>query len=63
LKGYEEGGIRISNYHSNFIINNGDSSFKDICKIEKMIIEKVNRKSGIRLNREVVFITMNGKKY
>ena len=52
-KGMVIGGASISNLHSNFIINNGNASAKDIEKLGKAVIEKVKQKFGITLDWEI----------
>ena len=52
-KGMTIGGASISNVHSNFIINNGKASAKDIEKLGEIIIEKVKQKFGISLEWEI----------
>lgn len=63
LKGYKDRNILISEKHSNFVINTGKASFKEIKDIEKKIIGKVYEDKGIFLEREVIFISPEGKKY
>ena len=56
LRGYEIGGAQVSPKHSNFIVNNGYASAKDIYDLIMLVQEKVNEKFGVKLRREVVLI-------
>lgn len=56
LRGYEIGGAQVSPKHSNFIVNNGYSSAKDIYDLIMLVQEKVNEKFGVKLRREVGLI-------
>lgn len=56
LRGYEIGGAQVSPKHSNFIVNNGYASAKDIYDLIMLVQEKVNEKFGVRLRREVGLI-------
>ena len=53
LRGYEIGGAQVSPKHSNFIVNNGYASAKDIYDLIMLVQEKVNEKFGVKLRREV----------
>lgn len=56
LSGYEIGGAQVSPKHSNFIVNNGYASAKDIYDLIMLVQEKVNEKFGVKLRREVGLI-------
>jgi UDP-N-acetylmuramate dehydrogenase len=56
LRGYEIGGAQVSPKHSNFIVNNGHASAKDIYDLIMLVQEKVNEKFGVKLRREVGLI-------
>ena len=56
LRGYEIGGAQVSPKHSNFIVNNGYASAKDIYDLIMVVQEKVNEKFGVKLRREVGLI-------
>ena len=49
LKGKSIGGAQVSNKHANFIINTGDASGKDICKLIDLIKNTVLKQTGIEL--------------
>ncbi|MFQ8706389.1 MAG: UDP-N-acetylmuramate dehydrogenase [Thomasclavelia sp.] len=53
LRGYEIGGAQISPKHSNFIVNNGYASAKDIYDLIMLVQEKVAEKFNVKLKREV----------
>src|SRR6478752_4392522 len=51
LRGVKEGGAEISSEHCNFIVNNGNAKAADVQALARVI-----ETSGIRLEREVVFV-------
>ncbi|MFR4947269.1 UDP-N-acetylmuramate dehydrogenase [Thomasclavelia spiroformis] len=53
LRGYEIGGAQVSPKHSNFIVNNGYASAKDIYDLIMLVQEKVYDKFGVKLKCEV----------
>ncbi len=56
LRGYEVGGAQISPKHSNFIVNNGYASAKDILSLIELAQSRVKEKFGINLHTEVRLI-------
>ena len=56
MRGYEIGGAQVSLKHSNFIVNNGYASAKDIHDLIFLVQSKVQEKFGITLKPEVCFI-------
>ena len=56
LRGYEIGGAQVSPKHSNFIVNNGYASAKDIYDLIMLVQTKVQEKFGVKLKREVGLI-------
>lgn len=56
LKGYKIGGVQVSEKHANFLINCGDACSQDYHKLMNYIIEEVNNKYGVALEKEVVLI-------
>ena len=59
-KNYKLGNAHLSKIHSNFIINNGGATSKDIEELGEKIINKVHKKSGIRLVWEIKIIGRKG---
>lgn len=55
--------LEVSGAHANFIINRGGGTFEEIQSLERKIIETVHDKHGIHLEREVIYISPEGKKY
>lgn len=56
LRGYEVGGAQISPKHSNFIVNNGYASAKDIYDLIQYVQKEVDKKFNVKLKQEVCFI-------
>ena len=56
LRGYEIGGAQVSPKHSNFIVNNGYASAKDIYDLIMLVQQKVHEKFNVELKREVGLI-------
>ncbi len=56
LRGVKEGGAEISAEHCNFIVNNGGARAADVQALARLIETKVFETTGIRLEREVVFV-------
>ncbi len=46
----------ISNKHSNFFVNKGDASYKDMKKLIDYVKENVKKKTGINLDLEIVLV-------
>ena len=53
-RGKKLGGAQISEKHSNFLINNGNSSSLDIELLGEQIREKVHSETGIKLEWEII---------
>jgi UDP-N-acetylmuramate dehydrogenase len=56
LKGKQIGGAKVSEKHAGFIVNTGKASAKDIRTLISVIVDEVEKKQGVRLETEVVFI-------
>lgn len=57
LKWTRIGGVKISEQHGNFFINDQKGSYQDILNLRDIIKQKVYEKYGIRLHEEVRIIT------
>ncbi|MCK4762241.1 MAG: UDP-N-acetylmuramate dehydrogenase, partial [Candidatus Aminicenantes bacterium] len=55
--------LLISAEHANFLINRGGANFADVEDFAGRICGRVLADSGIRLEREVIYISPDGKKY
>ena len=53
LRGYKIGGAMISNKHTNFLINTGKATAKDLEDLGELVIKKVKKNSGIELIWEI----------
>jgi len=62
FKGRDFEKLRVSDAHSNFIINKGDAAFSDISNLAAQIIDHVAREKGVTLEREVIYISPDGDK-
>ena len=56
LRGYEIGGAQVSPKHSNFIVNNGYASAKDILDLIKLVEKTVYEKFAVKLHKEVILV-------
>ena len=56
LKGRESGGAKVSEKHSNFIVNFDNAKAKDIVKLIGLIKKEVNKKFGIKLEEEIQYL-------
>ncbi|MFA6790152.1 MAG: UDP-N-acetylmuramate dehydrogenase [Parcubacteria group bacterium] len=56
LKGKKIGGAKVSEKHSNFIINTGNATAEDVIILSSLIKEKVRDRFGIQLEEEVRLI-------
>jgi len=56
LKGKKNGKAEVSQKHANFIVNKGGAEAKDIISLIKLVKERVRKKLGIELEREVIFV-------
>ena len=63
FKGQTYNHLEVSAAHANFIINSSDATFRDICDLESRIREGVSNTNHINLEREVIYISPDGKKY
>ena len=52
----KKGGAQVSSLHSNFIVNHGIANAKDVEDLGNMIINKVKKKFGIKLDWEIKII-------
>lgn len=55
--------LEVAEAHCNFVINRGGSTFADVMELEQKIAATVREKDGITLEREVIYISPEGKKY
>ncbi len=53
LSGFTIGGASVSNKHCGFIVNNGDATSTDIINLINYVIEEVEKKSKITLEKEI----------
>ncbi len=56
LKGKKIGNVKISEIHSNFIVNLGNGKAKDVIKLIKLIKQKVKKKFGVVLEEEIQYL-------
>jgi UDP-N-acetylmuramate dehydrogenase len=63
FKGTAHKGVMVADEHANFIVNSGNATFAEIQDLEEKIVREVAKQKGITLEREVIYITSEGKKY
>jgi UDP-N-acetylmuramate dehydrogenase len=63
FKGTSYDTLQVSPLHANFVINKGNAGFDHIKQLEADIAGKVFQEKGIKLEREVIYISPEGKKY
>ena len=63
FKGTSHKTLQVSAEHANFIINSADASFSDIQELETKIVEKVLIEKNIQLEREVIYVSSDGRKW
>ncbi len=63
LKNMTAGGLAVAAEHGNFLLNRGNASFADLQRLEKEIQSAVAARTGIVLEREVIYVSPDGKKY
>ena len=61
LKGLRVGGAEVSRKHSGFVINTGGATAQDLLDLCALVQEKVLAFSGVKLEREVRFVSKAGK--
>jgi UDP-N-acetylmuramate dehydrogenase len=54
LKGFSVGGASISKQHANFIITNSNATSKNVVELIRIVREKVEDKTQIHLQNEIV---------
>lgn len=60
LKGKQEGGAVVSPKHAGFIVNQGDATSKDVCRLIETVKETVKTQKGIELECEVKLVGEEG---
>lgn len=56
LKGLRVGGAQVSEKHAGFIVNLGNATFSDVYALMAMVVTKVYKSSGVKLEPEVKII-------
>ncbi|MBC2856114.1 MAG: UDP-N-acetylmuramate dehydrogenase [Cetobacterium sp.] len=56
LQGATIGGAQVSTVHPNFIVNKGTAKFEDILELIDLVKTKVQEKSGILLEEEIIIV-------
>jgi UDP-N-acetylenolpyruvoylglucosamine reductase len=63
LKSTTLGALAVAAEHANFLINRGGGTFADLQRLEEKIRAAVAERTGILLEREVIYVSPEGKKY
>lgn len=61
LRGVSIGGAQVSEVHSNFIINRGNATARDIIALAALVKERVKEVSGLSLEEEVKIVGEDGQ--
>jgi UDP-N-acetylmuramate dehydrogenase len=61
LRGVSIGGAQVSEAHSNFIINRGSATARDIIALAALVKERVKEVSGVSLEEEVKIVGEDGQ--
>ena len=56
LCGYQTGGAQVSEKHCGFVINKGNATATDVCRLIKDVQDKVKEQFGVTLEPEVKFL-------
>lgn len=56
LRGYQVGGAQVSEKHCGFVINRGDATAADICRLMEDVRENVQKQFGVTLEPEVKLV-------
>ena len=56
FKGFTIGGAQVAYFHANFIINTGNATARDVLSVIEHIEREVEKRTGIRLEREVQLV-------
>jgi UDP-N-acetylmuramate dehydrogenase len=56
LRGYQVGGAQVSEKHCGFVINRGNATASDICRLMQEVSERVQEQFGVTLEPEVKMI-------
>ncbi len=56
LKGYQLGGVRVSEKHANFFVNVGGASAADVMALLRHVQREVEAREGVRLEPEIEFV-------
>ena len=63
LKNMTIGGLSVAAEHANFLLNRGHASFADLQRLETEIRSTVAARTGVVLEREVIYVAADGSKY
>ena len=63
LKNMTVGGLSVAAEHANFLLNRGHASFADLQRLETEIRSTVAARTGVVLEREVIYVAADGSKY
>jgi UDP-N-acetylmuramate dehydrogenase len=63
LKGAACGDLVVAGEHANFFLNRGRGTFADLQRLEERVRATVAARTGIVLEREVIYVSPDGEKY
>lgn len=58
-KGMRVGDIYVSDFHGNIILNGGEGKFRDLMKLVKKLKVLIEKKFGIKLEEEVIYVGLD----
>jgi len=63
LRGTRRNGLEVAPQHANFIVHHGGAGFGELREFVDWIRHSVEEKRGIRLEREVLFVSPDGQRF
>jgi len=61
-RGMRHGGLRIADFHGNYIINDGAATYEDVRELAAELKKRVREKFGVELEEEIRYIEPHGEK-
>jgi len=55
-RGMRHGGLRIADFHGNYIINDGNATYEEVRELASLLKQKVREKFGVELEEEIRYL-------